>query len=141
MVTIAVEKFAILALRLTRRASAAKIEWCNSSSGGRGLFYAVVEEGGKQYKVKPGQTIRVEKLDAPLGGEVELGRVLLVSGEDGVRMGNPYLPGAKVRATVTGQDRARKVLVFKYRPRVRYRRKHGHRQSYTQLAIGEIVTG
>ncbi len=105
------------------------------------MVYAIIEEGGKQYKVEPGQSIRVEKLDVPPGGEVELEKVLLVAGEDELRVGSPYLPGAKVKATVTSEGKARKVLVFKYKPRIRYRRKLGHRQSYTQLTIREIVTG
>ena len=105
------------------------------------MVYAIIEEGGKQYKVEPGQTIRVEKLDVPPGGKVDLGKVLLVAREDGLRVGTPYLTGAKVKATVTSEGKARKVLVFKYRPRVRYRRKLGHRQRYTELTIREILTG
>lgn len=105
------------------------------------MNYAIVEEGGKQYKVTPGQTIRVEKLGLPVGEEVSLGRVLLMAGEEGIKVGTPYLAGASVRAKVTGQGRTGKILALKYKSRVRYRRKFGHRQAYSELTIREIVAG
>ena len=105
------------------------------------MFYAIIEQGGKQYRVEPGQTIRVEKLALPLGEEIELGKVLLVASDQGVKVGTPYLPGAKVRATVTGEGKARKVYAFKYKAKEDYRRRVGHRQNYTLVSIGEIVTG
>jgi large subunit ribosomal protein L21 len=101
--------------------------------------FAVVETGGKQYKVKTGEVIDVEKLPAEAGDSVELDRVLLVSAGDQVTVGNPTVPGAKVRATVLAQDRGKKVIVFKYKAKVRYRRKLGHRQDLTRLQINEIV--
>ena len=101
-------------------------------------MYAVVETGGKQYKVSAGETIEVEKLPLRVGQQVELDRVLLVSDEK-VRVGNPTIEGAKVMATVAGQGKGKKVIVFKYKPRNRYRRKAGHRQAYTRLRIDKII--
>ena len=102
-------------------------------------MYAVVETGGKQYKVLEGQTIEVEKLPFEVGEEVRLDRVLLIAPDDGeVRVGQPTVEGANVSATVVGHKRGRKIIVFKYRPKVRYRRKQGHRQTYTSLRIDEI---
>lgn len=102
-------------------------------------MYAVVETGGKQYKVMPGQTVDVEKLPAEAGQTVELDRVLLISEDDKVAVGNPTVEGAKVVATVVAQIKGDKIIVFKYKPKTRYRRKTGHRQNYTRLAIKEIA--
>jgi len=101
--------------------------------------FAVIETGGKQYKVSPGQTVQVEKLDLAPGTQVELDRVLLVADGDNMKVGQPTVEGAKVLATVLGHDKGRKVVIFKYRPRKRYRRKKGHRQWYTELRIDDIV--
>lgn len=101
-------------------------------------MYAVIETGGKQYRVTEGQTIEVEKLPADVGETVELDRVLLLVDEGKVVTGNPTVKGAVVSATVLRQDRRRKVIVFKYKARERYRRKKGHRQAFTRLRIGEI---
>jgi len=101
--------------------------------------YAVVEMGGKQYKVVVGETVDMERMPAKVGETVELDRVLLVSDGDEVMVGRPFLEGAKVLATVVGQGRGRKVIVFKYKPQVRYRRKSGHRQPYTRLRIEKII--
>ena len=106
----------------------------------RTKIYAVVETGGKQYKVSPGQTIDVEKLHTE-GDTVELDRVYLVADGDEVTVGKPTIDGAKVIATVLDESKRDKVIVFKYKPKVRYRRKKGHRQPYTRLAIKEIVVG
>ena len=106
----------------------------------RSAIYAVVETGGKQYKVSPGQTIEVDKL-AVEGDSIELDRVHLVADGDKVTLGNPTIAGAKVIADVVGEGKRDKVIVFKYKPKVRYRRKKGHRQPYTRLAIREIVVG
>ena len=102
-------------------------------------MYAIVETGGKQYQVQTGQIVDVERLPADVGDEVELDQVLLVSDDDQVQIGQPRVEGAKVRATVLRQDRARKIIVFKFKPKERYRRKAGHRQSFTRLRIDEIV--
>ena len=102
-------------------------------------MYAVVETGGKQYKVSEGETIEVEKLPYEVGEAIRLDRVLLVTDDGGeVRIGQPTVEGAVVSATVMGHKRGRKIIVFKYRPKVRYRRKQGHRQTYTHLRVDEI---
>ena len=101
-------------------------------------MYAVIENGGKQYKVSVGDTIDVESLDANVDDVVELGRVLMVADGEDVRVGRPLLDGARVSATVVGQGRGKKVIVFKYRPKQRHRRKVGHRQPYTRLRIETI---
>lgn len=101
-------------------------------------MYAVVETGGKQYKVSVGDTVDVEKLNCEAGDSIELDRVLMVSDDGEVRIGRPTLEGAKVAATVLRHFKGRKVLVFKYKPKERYRRKIGHRQPYTRLRIDDI---
>lgn len=102
-------------------------------------MYAIVETGGKQYRVQVGQTIEVSKMPNPVGDKVKLDKVLLVSTDKGLKVGAPSVEGAKVEATVTLQDAYRKVIVFKYRPKNRYRRKTGHRQEFTRLRIDKIV--
>lgn len=106
----------------------------------RPAIYAVVETGGKQYKVSPGQTIDVEKLSIE-GDTVELEKVLLIADGDKVALGRPTIPGAKVVADVVGDGKGAKVIVFKYKPKVRYRVKRGHRQPYTRLVIKDIISG
>ncbi|HST04085.1 MAG TPA: 50S ribosomal protein L21 [Chloroflexia bacterium] len=102
-------------------------------------MYAIVKTGGHQYRVAPGDTILVERLEGALGSQVELGEVLMVGGgENGVQVGSPVIEGAKVLATVVAQDRGPKLIVFKYKAKKRYRRKTGHRQNLTRLAIKEI---
>ncbi len=102
-------------------------------------MYAVIETGGKQYKVTPGQTIDVERLDAAEGNTVELDRVLLIANDDNVTVGTPTIDRAKVIATSKGEGKAKKIIVFKYKSKVRYRKKTGHRQLYTRLSIDEII--
>ena len=104
------------------------------------MIYAVVETGGKQYKVSPGQTIDVEKL-AVEEGKINLDRVHLIADDEKVTVGKPTIEGAKAVADVVEQGRKDKVTVFKYKPKVRYRVKRGHRQPYTRLAIKEIKVG
>ena len=87
----------------------------------------------------PGQTIDVERLEVAEGNIVELDRVLLVADGDKVRVGTPTVDGAKVVATSQGEGKGKKIIVFKYKPKVRYRRKTGHRQLYTRLVIDKIV--
>lgn len=101
-------------------------------------IYAIIETGGKQYRVTPGQTIDVERLDVAEGSTVELNRVLLIV-DDKVTIGTPTIDGAKVIATSQGEGKTKKIIVFKYKPKVRYRKKTGHRQLYTRLAIDRIV--
>jgi large subunit ribosomal protein L21 len=102
-------------------------------------MYAIVESGGKQFKVSPGQTVKVEKLSAAAGEDVSMDKVLIVKKEDMAIFGTPYVSGAKVIASVEGEGRARKVIVHKQRPRKVYRKTNGHRQAYTSLKIKEIV--
>lgn len=102
-------------------------------------MYAVVETGGKQYKVTEGQVIDVERLPVEEGQTIELDRVLMVSEDNQVAVGTPTVPGARVVARVLGEEKGEKIVVFKYKPKVRYRRKTGHRQTYTRLAIEQII--
>jgi large subunit ribosomal protein L21 len=101
-------------------------------------MYAVVECGGKQYRVAPGDVITVEKLPQEEGQEVVLDRVLLLGGSEGVRVGKPLVEGAKVTAKVVGHGKAKKILVFKYKPKKNYRKRYGHRQPYTRLQIQAV---
>lgn len=103
------------------------------------MRYAVIKTGGKQYTVSAGQVLEVEKLDVEPGSEIELNEVLMVSDEGAVKTGKPLVEGARVVARVLAQDRDKKIVVFKYKPKKRYRRKTGHRQSITRLAIKEIT--
>ena len=102
-------------------------------------IYAIIETGGKQYKVTPGQTIDVDRLDVAEGDTVELDRVLLIADGDKVTVGTPTVDGAKVMATSQGEGKGKKIIVFKYKSKVRYRKKTGHRQLYTRLVIDKIV--
>jgi large subunit ribosomal protein L21 len=112
----------------------------HNSAGWRTVhMYAVVKTGGKQYRVSPGDSVEVEKLPYEVGQQIELDQVLLVANGAGAQIGQPLVDGAKVKATVTRQTKGRKLIVFKYRPSKRYRRKRGHRQNYTQLRIDEII--
>jgi large subunit ribosomal protein L21 len=103
-------------------------------------MYAVIKTGGKQYRVSPGDSIEVEKLPYEVGEQIEFEQVLLVANGSGAKIGQPLVDGAKVKATVTRQAKGRKVIVYKYRPSKRYRRRKGHRQHYTRLRIDEIVS-
>jgi large subunit ribosomal protein L21 len=102
-------------------------------------IYAVIEVGGKQYKVAPKQTIEVERLDVAEGDKVELDNVLLIGGDGDTVVGNPIIKGAKVVGTSLGETRGEKVIVFKYKSKVRYCRKKGHRHTYTRILVNEIV--
>jgi large subunit ribosomal protein L21 len=101
-------------------------------------IYAIIETGGKQYKVSPGQTIDVERLGIAEGDTVELERVLLIADGDRLTVGKPIIQGAKVIVTSKGEGKDKKIVVFKYKSKVRYRRKTGHRQLYTRLTIEKI---
>ena len=101
-------------------------------------MYAVIESGGKQYRVEPGDVIRVEKLNAAQGETVDFDRVLMVSVGNEVRVGAPLLPNATVTATVKAHGRGEKIRIFKLRRRKNYRRTQGHRQSYTEIEITGI---
>jgi len=101
-------------------------------------MYAVIQTGGKQYRVAPGEEIKVEKLNGNVGDEVHFDSVLLVSKDDKVAIGKPVLKDTRVVAKVTGHSRGPKLVVFKYKRRKGYRRKQGHRQDYTGVRILDI---
>ncbi len=104
-------------------------------------MYAVVRIGGRQYHAEIGKTIVVEKLLGEVGEKLEFNEVLLVSRDGDALVGQPLVEGASVKAEIVGQIKGKKIIVFKYRPKQRYRRKQGHRQQYTRLLIDDISTG
>ncbi len=101
-------------------------------------MYAVVRSGGKQVRVEPGSSVRVEKLTGEVGDAVELSDVLLVGGEGEPRIGTPLVEGAKAVGTITAQARGPKITIFKMKRRKGYRRKAGHRQDYTEIRVEKI---
>lgn len=101
-------------------------------------MYAIIMTGGKQYRVSEGDVLQVEKLAASAGEKVVLDKVLAVGEGAELRVGTPYVEGARVTATVDAQGRGKKIIVFKYKPKKNYRRKQGHRQPYTRLKIEKI---
>jgi large subunit ribosomal protein L21 len=103
------------------------------------IFYAIVESGGKQFRVRTGQVINTDLLHVEKGKEVELSPVLMIADGDEVIIGTPEVQGAKVIATCLEEGKARKIIIFRYKNKVRERRKTGHRQPYTRLLIKEIV--
>ncbi len=102
-------------------------------------MYAVIKSGGKQYRVQEGEVVRIEKLGAEVGETVEFDQVLAVKNEDGLKVGNPFLAEAKVQGRIMAQDRAKKIIVFKYKAKKNYRKKQGHRQPYTSVRIEKII--
>ncbi len=104
-------------------------------------MYAIVESGGRQYRAEKGHSFSVEKLPYEVGVQIELDKVLLLADGDEISIGQPTLEGVAVKATVIEQLRGKKILVWKYKPSKRYRRRKGHRQSYTRLRVDEIVVG
>ena len=101
-------------------------------------MYAVVATGGKQYRVQEGDTLRIEKIPGEVGADVAFDKVLMVSDGDDVKVGQPVVENAVVNGTIVEQGKGRKILVFKYKRRKRYRRKQGHRQLFTAVKIGTI---
>jgi large subunit ribosomal protein L21 len=101
--------------------------------------YAIIQTGGKQYRVKVGDRISVERLAADAGGEITFDQVLLLGGDGATRVGTPVVTGASVTARVDDHFRGEKIVVFKYKPKKRYRRRIGHRQSLTHLTITGIA--
>ncbi len=102
-------------------------------------MYAIVQSGGRQYRVKAGDLVVVEKLPVEAGEHITLDQVLLVSDGGEVKIGTPMVEGAQVIVTVVAQEKGPKIHIFKYRPKQRYRRRMGHRQNYTRLRVDEIV--
>jgi large subunit ribosomal protein L21 len=107
--------------------------------GGIYMKYAIVEDGGKQFKAVEGGTIEVDHYEAEIGDPLGLERVLMVVDGENVAVGTPIVPGAKIEATVVAQIKAPKVISFKYTPKKRFRQKKGHRQQYTRVRIDSIV--
>jgi len=97
-------------------------------------MYAIVETGGKQYRVQAGDQFNVEKLPGEVGSEVVLDRVLLIGGEE-TKVGTPYVEGARVKTVIVQQDKARKIFVFRYKPKKNIRKRYGHRQPFTRLQV------
>jgi large subunit ribosomal protein L21 len=102
-------------------------------------MYAVIQTGGKQYRVKQGDVLKIETLIAEAGQEVEFDKVLMVQSDDGVKVGRPYLEGGKVTATIKTHGRHPKIKIIKFRRRKHYMRQAGHRQNYTEVQITGIT--
>ncbi|MBS0184416.1 MAG: 50S ribosomal protein L21 [Nitrospira sp.] len=103
-------------------------------------MYAIVETGGKQYRVEAGSTIQVQSLAGDVGTQIELNQVRLLQGDTGLMIGQPLIEGAKVTAEIVRQGRTRSITVFKKKRRKNYRRTRGHRQGFTKLLIKTIAT-
>ncbi|MGI6319225.1 MAG: 50S ribosomal protein L21 [Dethiobacteria bacterium] len=101
-------------------------------------MYAIIETGGKQYRVSEGTICNVEKLDTGIGEEVVFDKVLLIKNEERTEVGSPYLTGRKVSAKVLEHGKGKKIIVFKFKPKKNYRRKKGHRQPFTRILIEKI---
>lgn len=100
-------------------------------------MYAIIESGGKQYRVEENQLVQVDRLPLDKGATFETEQVLLVGGED-IKVGQPYVAGARVIGAVVAHEKGRKIRVFKYKPKKNYRRRKGHRQDYTRVRIDRI---
>lgn len=103
------------------------------------MALAVIKTGGKQYLVSPGQRIKVEKLEIPEGREVIFDQVLLLEKENKLEIGTPFVEKAKVIGRIIKESKAKKIIVFKYRPATRYKLKKGHRQPFTEVEITKII--
>ncbi|HPG24016.1 MAG: 50S ribosomal protein L21 [Spirochaetaceae bacterium] len=101
-------------------------------------MYAVIRSGGKQYRVSPGGSVRLEKLPGEVGASITLDDVLMVGGEGDVKIGTPTVDGARVTGTIVAQGRGEKITIFKMKRRKGYRRKAGHRQDYTEVRVDQI---
>ena len=101
-------------------------------------MYAIIKTGGKQYKVSEGDLVRVEKLPYEVGETVEFDEVLLVANDSDIKVGSPTVANAKVSATIEDQNKDKKIIVYKYKPKKMYRKKQGHRQPYTLVKIDSI---
>ena len=103
------------------------------------MVYAVVKSGARQYRAEVGNTMLVERLPTEVGQQLKMDEVLLVASDEQVEVGQPFVKGASVLATVVAQEKGPKIRIFKYHPHKRYRRRAGHRQRYTRLRVDEIV--
>jgi large subunit ribosomal protein L21 len=103
------------------------------------MKYAIVEDGGKQYKAVVGESIEVDRYLLDVGEEIDMDRVLLISDGENVKVGTPFIQGAKIQATVEAQVKGPKVIVFRYKAKERIRSKTGHRQKYTRVRIDAIT--
>jgi len=101
-------------------------------------MFSVIETGGKQYKVSVGDTIKIEKLEGEEGAKIDFDKVLLVSSDKDVKIGEPYISGAKVSGEILGQGRGKKVISLRYKPKKRVRVKRGHKQYFTEVKITDI---
>lgn len=101
-------------------------------------MYAVIQTGGKQYRVEQGATLKVEKLEAEIGGNIVFDKVLMVQSDDAIKIGQPFVDGGKVSATVTSQGRHNKIKIIKFRRRKHHMKQMGHRQYYTEVRITGI---
>lgn len=104
-------------------------------------MYAVIQTGGKQYRVQPGDTLTIERIPGSEGDSIEFDQVLMFSTEEAVAVGRPLVEGARVNAKIVEHGRGEKLTVYKFKRRKDYRRRNGHRQELTKIEIGEIVTG
>jgi large subunit ribosomal protein L21 len=102
-------------------------------------MYAVIKTGGKQYRVAPGEKLKIEQIPADVGSQITLDQVLMVGEGESVKVGNPLVPGAKVTATVVSHGRGEKIRIFKMRRRKHYQRTQGHRQNYTEIRVDAIA--
>ena len=103
-------------------------------------MYAVLKSGGKQYKVEEGQVLRLEKLPGDVGSAIKFDEILMIGDGENIQIGHPLVDGASVEGHIVDQGRGKKIIVFKYKRRKRYRRKHGHRQQFTAIQIDSILT-
>lgn len=101
-------------------------------------MYAIIETGGKQYRVAEGDVLKVEKLDAAEGESVVVSKVLAVGTDSGLKVGTPLVEGAKVTLKVKSHGKGEKIVIFKYKPKKNYRKKQGHRQPYTEVVVEKI---
>ncbi len=101
-------------------------------------MYAIIETGGKQYKVEAGDVIYIEKLDVEADADITFDKVIAVGSDDGIKVGAPYVEGASVRAKAVKNGKAKKIVVFTYKPKKNAKRKMGHRQPYTKVEISAI---
>lgn len=101
-------------------------------------MYAIIKTGGKQYRVEEGQIIKIEKLAAEVGSSVEFDQIMLFSDDQGLKIGQPVVEGAKVVGKIIDQSKHKKIIVFKYKAKKRYRKKTGHRQPYTSVLVEKI---